>query len=710
MFGLINSRLSIGVRSGMIAACAAPPIALLLFLFVAKVTQDIDATSRELSGATYIGEIWVALLPGGVSSDPAPPAAPPRADDPRNIGFHTVAEAKAFAAASGDSKVADGVTLIRAVGDGSGLTLDGELDSYYAMDAATVKLPRLMEALVAVSHAAGREDRAFAMGQVVNFADATAYDMRQAIRHDDTGRARAVLTPRAAALAMAVGKLRTQTDASTAPSATVQRLVDQTWRANRAELIQMLRARQARLQAQLAVNLVLVIVSLGCAAMLMVATARGMTGRLRGLLRTMDRLNDGDTDVEIPYLTDSNETGRIAKTLQAFKRGLINSVEERRRVEASNLALRQSEERYRLLADNVTDIILRFDLDGRIVYASPSVRRYGYRPEGLIGGLIGANVHPGDVALARQSFADVAEGRPGRRTEWRARTADGGSFWVESWPAPILDEAGTLVGILAVMRNVDERKAAERALREANAELMRVARVSALGAFASSIAHEINQPLAAVVSNSEAAMRWLAKVPANIEEAVEALGRVARDALRASEVVGRMRSLVTKQEPVYADFQVNDAIREVLTLTQREQHNLDVEASLSLTDGDSTIHGDRIQFQQVILNLVLNAIEAMRETPSDEKRLTIRTSLTDDGAILVEVEDGGAGIDADAADHIFEHLFTTKVGGTGLGLAIAKSIIEAHGGRIWAEPAIPRGAIFKLSVPTAAHRAAGARV
>ena len=201
--------------------------------------------------------------------------------------------------------------------------------------------------------------------------------------------------------------------------------------------------------------------------------------------------------------------------------------------------------------------------------------------------------------------------------------------------------------------------------------------------------------------NETAYLVGLSDPAAFFEAAVEAMGRVTRDALHASEVVGRMRALVTKQDPKQADFDVNEAIAEVLTLTQREQRNLDVEADLSLTDGDSTVHGDRIQFQQVVLNLILNAIDAMREVPVDEKRLMIRTALTENGHLQVEVEDRGGGIDAAAADRIFEHLFTTKVGGTGLGLAIAKSIIEAHGGKIWAEPAEPKGAIFKLKVPTA---------
>jgi len=245
------------------------------------------------------------------------------------------------------------------------------------------------------------------------------------------------------------------------------------------------------------------------------------------------------------------------------------------------------------------------------------------------------------------------------------------------------------------------RVGVEASLREVNAELTRVARVSALGAFATSIAHEINQPLAAVVTNSEASIRWLANQPSNVEMAVKAVERAARDARRASEVVARMRAMVTKQTPHQAEFDANDAIAEVLSLTQSERQKLDVKLSLAMPQEAVMAFGDRIQIQQVLLNLIVNAIEAMREVADDQRSLTIRGGRDDDGNLMIEIEDRGAGIDPGVAERIFDHLFTTKVGGTGLGLAISHSIIEAHGGRIWAEPATPRGTVFKFSLPAA---------
>ena len=717
------------------------------------------------------------------------------------------------------------------MGDGSGLTLDPELASYYAMDAVTVKLPRLAAAVVAVSHAVGETDRGFAMGQVVNFADATAYDMRQAVSHDPTDRTRTLLAAHAAQLASAVYDLRDPYSPQAPRVARALQTIDETWWADRGELNRILTARQSELQMQLAVNLSLVSVSLGLAATLMIAFARGVTGRLRGLVRTIDRLNAGHTDVDIPYLSDGHETGRIAATLQAFKLGLIEAGEERKRVEAANAALmlsetrfrmladnvwdiivrydatghieyvspsvsqlgyrpedwigsplgafvhpddrdyvrawsegvqngrlsgssiargrradgewawidsslsmirdesgnlvgivavlrdvterktaetalKESEARYRLLADTTKDVILRYDVEGYVVYCSPAARKYGYEPEQVLGSRVGDFAHPDDKEITPRMFRDALAGLPVATSEWRVRSSDGSWVWVEGGPSPIMDDTGVLLGFMVVLRDISDRKSAEIALREVNAELRRVARVSALGAFATSIAHEINQPLAAVVTNSEASMRWLAHEPRNVEMAVEAITRAARDARRASEVVARMRSLVTKEAVNPADFDVNEAINEVLMLTQREQQNAQVSLGLDLAERGMTVRGDRIQFQQVILNLVVNALDAMRDSDAEDRLLTVRTFVAADERVQVEVEDRGPGIAADAADQIFEHLFTTKVGGTGLGLTISQSIIEAHGGRIWAEAATPRGAIFKFNIPHDGRRSA----
>ena len=365
--------------------------------------------------------------------------------------------------------------------------------------------------------------------------------------------------------------------------------------------------------------------------------------------------------------------------------------------------IKVSEERYRLLADNVSDIILQYDLQGRLTYASPSVRQLGYGSEGLTGVARDTLTHEDDAAVLGERFQEISQGLPCGTFEVRLRKADGNWVWMESNPATARDEAGRIVGVLAILRDVTARREAEATLREVRSELARVARISALGAFSASLAHEINQPLAALVTNSDVALRLLSDDPPNLPMVERAVMRSGRDARRASEIIARMRSMITKGPSVAADFDLNEAISEVLTLTEGEQQRLNVITETDLTGGTVVIRGDRVQFQQVVLNLVQNAIEAMRATPQGDRRLWVRSAVVEGGEVMVEVEDRGPGLAPAAAEQMFERLFTTKEGGTGLGLTISKSIVEAHGGRIWAAAAEPLGAIFRFQLPQAGH-------
>jgi signal transduction histidine kinase len=178
-----------------------------------------------------------------------------------------------------------------------------------------------------------------------------------------------------------------------------------------------------------------------------------------------------------------------------------------------------------------------------------------------------------------------------------------------------------------------------------------------------------------------------------------AIERSVQNALRASEIVARLRSLVTKEASPVVEFDVRDAIKEILALTATERQRTRVVAKAEPSPEPLMIRGDRIQLQQVLLNLIGNAIEAMLDVPETDRRLWIRSGLDNDGQVRVEIEDRGPGLEAAVADKIFDHLFTTKMGGTGLGLSISKSIITSHGGRIWAEPATPHGAVFRFQLP-----------
>ena len=1319
MFDFLNSRLSLSWRVALAAACAAPPVALLLYLFVGQTLQESRFTELELKGAAYIAEVWPAIVSGGA---PALPNSGPEAGEARSR-FHASEEEKAFLAADQGGRTSAGAALIQAVADGSNLTLDTDLGSFYAMDAATVALPRLMSALSILGAASDPRDRAFALGRCQAFEDAAAQDLNEAMAHDSSGGARRALGAWPNRLSAAFAALSRHPENPALRLALIG-VTDRIWRDDQRQLVQLLQARQDRLHQRFLRNLGLVALALGLTAALVIAMTRGLATRLRGLLGTMDRLNIRDTTADIPYLSDRNETGRIAATLAAFKNGLIESDEERRRAAEANAAVRESEARYRMLADNSTDVIVHQDRDFRILYmspsaqrfgvdpaaycgalamdfihpddqakvlrrredalagqavraletrllapdgqwiwiestlapilapdgsidsfittlrditerkaaeldlvqsearyrmlaenstdvivhqdlnfqikylspsarrygidpesyigtatlavvhpedlertmrrredalagkpvkplegrirfpggdwnwiestlapvqaadgsitgfittlrdiaerkaaeldlvrsearyrmladnatdiivhfntefsptyASPSVRRYGidpdalqgvsslafihpddiakvlqrredamagkaakpidyrvrlpdgqwtwvesamapvfgddgaitgyimtvrdigerkaaemalissearyrmladnstdivihrqrdlsitymspsarrygfdpeayiglskvdfahpddrealerrredalagkpgkplesrlqlpngewmwtegalapvraedgsvtgfittlrdirerkaaelervnsearyrmladnstdvillynleptidyvspsirqwgYRPEDFMGKPAGFFVHPEDSArvaerraellrgeqvgvlearvrcadgrwiwiesnpalvqddegrtvglliamrdITQRKAADQAlidsearyrmladnstdiilsygadavttyispsvrqlgytpqefgrlphgsivhpddwpkiaersraifRGEPGGTVESRVRHADGRWVWLESSPAPIHDDAGAVVGIVSVLRDVSERKAAESALQDVNAELSRIARASALGAFAASIAHEVNQPLAAAVIDGETSLRWLSGDAPNLERAARAIQRATDNARRASEVVGRLRAMVVKEQTQRADFELNKAIGEVLALTAGESQRSNVTVTADLAADEPVVCGDRIQVQQVILNLVLNAIEAVRDTPKGERLVCVRSSALPNADVEITVEDRGAGVSPANAGRIFDNLFTTKIGGTGLGLPISKSIVEAHGGRMWVENAVPHGAVFRVRLP-----------
>ena len=248
-----------------------------------------------------------------------------------------------------------------------------------------------------------------------------------------------------------------------------------------------------------------------------------------------------------------------------------------------------------------------------------------------------------------------------------------------------------------------ERKRAEEALRETQAELARVARLTTMGELTVSIAHEINQPLGAVVNNASAGLRWLAAQ--NLEEARRSLAMVLADGHRAAEIIGRIRALAQNAPPRKDSFDLNDTIRDVIALARKElqAHHVFLQAELA---GDlPLVHGDRIQLQQVLLNLMINAIEAMSSAGDGQFELVVRSARDAANGVLVAVSDSGPGFDAKGLDRLFEAFYTTKTEGLGLGLAISRRIIEAHGGRLWASANTPRGAVFQFTVPVDEARA-----
>jgi signal transduction histidine kinase len=223
--------------------------------------------------------------------------------------------------------------------------------------------------------------------------------------------------------------------------------------------------------------------------------------------------------------------------------------------------------------------------------------------------------------------------------------------------------------------------------------------VTAMGELTASIAHEVNQPLAAVVTNANASLRWLSTDPPNFDEAREAISRIARDGNRAGDVIARIRAFLKKDEPVMRRLDVNDIVREIVTLTQSEADRRGALVQTDLASKLPVAAGDRVQLQQLLLNLVINALDAMNAVTARPRVVRIRTNATEPKSIHVAVEDSGVGLDPERAGRLFDAFYTTKPEGLGMGLSISRSIVESHGGRLWATPNEGPGATFQFTLP-----------
>ena len=254
--------------------------------------------------------------------------------------------------------------------------------------------------------------------------------------------------------------------------------------------------------------------------------------------------------------------------------------------------------------------------------------------------------------------------------------------------------------ILHAQRAEGERRSAEQDLKTMQDELAHVSRLTTMGELAASIAHEVSQPLTAVITNANACLRWLAADPPNLDEARDTLTRILRDGRRASDVIQRIRALLKRRAPESVPQDVNELIREVLALVQDALRTARVSTQVELGGNVPAVLGDRVQIQQVVLNLVMNGIEAMREVDDRPRQLVVGSSNRD-GEVVVTVSDSGVGIDPDKLDRLFDPFFTTKAEGMGMGLSVSRSIVESHGGRLWASSGEASGATFRFTVPMA---------
>jgi C4-dicarboxylate-specific signal transduction histidine kinase len=251
----------------------------------------------------------------------------------------------------------------------------------------------------------------------------------------------------------------------------------------------------------------------------------------------------------------------------------------------------------------------------------------------------------------------------------------------------------------ALLAESSERKLAEEALRQAQADLARVSRVTTMGELTASLAHEVNQPIAAAVTDAKTCIRWLMRAQPDLEEAREAASRTMKDAIRAGEITNRIRLLFKKGTPQWELVDMNEVVLEMTALLRDEAARHSVSLQTELASYLPKVKGDRIQLQQVMMNLMINSIDAMKDVDTT-RELTIKSRRSEDEQLVVSVSDTGVGLPPQQADRIFDPFFTTKLDGTGMGLRISRSIIESHGGRLWAADQSPRGASFYFTLPT----------
>jgi len=275
----------------------------------------------------------------------------------------------------------------------------------------------------------------------------------------------------------------------------------------------------------------------------------------------------------------------------------------------------------------------------------------------------------------------------------------GGRRYLAATYSPLRPDSERVLAALVVTRDLTDRVRESEALQEAQAELAHVTRVMTLGELTASIAHEVNQPLAAIVADANASLHWLAASPPDLGSVREALDAIVKDGHRASEVIQRIRQLATKTSPQKARLDMNDVIRDVVPLIGTEMRSHEVSVRTDLAPALPPVLADRVQLQQVLINLVMNGIEAMASIDGRSRELVIRSQPGDDDHVVVAVQDAGVGIDAQKTDQLFSAFYTTKPDGMGMGLSISRSIIGAHGGRLWATPNPDHGATFHFALP-----------
>ena len=352
------------------------------------------------------------------------------------------------------------------------------------------------------------------------------------------------------------------------------------------------------------------------------------------------------------------------------------------------------------------DAIVSKTLDGIIVsWNAGATNIFGYEATEMIGQSIFRLIPPELHEEEREILTRLRQRERIQHYETTRIAKDGRRIEISMTVSPLLDQSGKVIGASKVARDITASRRAEIELQRARTELARVARVTTLGELTATIAHEVNQPLTGLISSGNACLHWLAGDTPNLEAARRSIQRMIDDGNRASDIIGRIREMVRKSTPRRESVNINDCIVEVLALIRAELSRNYISSRVELSNDLPLVSGDRIQLQQVILNLIMNAIEAMSETGEHQRNLLITSAK--DGAIgvIVTIRDSGVGLDQKFLDRLFEAFFTTKARGMGMGLAVSQTILQAHGGRLWATPNASQGATFQFTLPASGEQA-----
>jgi len=399
-------------------------------------------------------------------------------------------------------------------------------------------------------------------------------------------------------------------------------------------------------------------------------------------------------DISLTVSPLFNQSGKVAGASKVAR-----DITERK---LAQQALRETTARLRTVTETAVDGVILIDARGVVLMFNPACEKlFGYSADTVIGENVKMLMpqpyrHEHDRYIT--NYRDTRDPKIiGSGREVIGLRKDGSTFPMDlSVGEARQDGESIFVGII---RDLTSRKRTEAELEQARAELVRVARVTTLGELTAAIAHEVNQPLTGLVSSGNACLRWLAGDVPNLKAARESVERMISAGSRAGEVIRRIRALVGKAPPLRDRLNINDAITEVIALIRGEIQRNHISLKTKLSTDVPLVLGDRIQLQQVILNLILNAVEAMSDVSPQPRELSVSSAKDGPNGALVSVRDSGTGLDGAALDRIFEAFYTTKAHGMGIGLAVSRTIIQAHGGRLWAAPNVPQGAIFQFTLP-----------